>query len=79
MYADDIVIMSETEEGLKNSLNKLVIYYEKWHLEINHKKTKTIIFQARTLKKLNMVINKQPIEDVKPFKYLAILIKMTNT
>ena len=32
MYADDIVILSETEEGLKNSLNKLVICNEKLHL-----------------------------------------------
>ena len=46
MYADDIVIMSETEEGLRNSLNKFVIYNEKWHFEVNHKETKTMIFQA---------------------------------
>ena len=78
MYADDIVIMSETEEGLKNSLNKLVIYNEKWHLEVNHKKTKTMIFQARTLKKLNIVKNKQPIEDVKQFKYLGNIITSTG-
>ena len=71
MYADDIVILSETEEGLKNSLNKLVMHNEKWYFEVNHKKTKTMIFQAQTLKKVNMVINKQPIKDVKQFKYLG--------
>ena len=70
--------MSETEEGLKNSLNKLVIYNEKWHLEVKHKKTKSMIFQARTLKKLNMVINNQPIEDVKQFKYLENIITSTG-
>ena len=37
-----------------------------------------MIFQARTLKKLNMVINNQPIEDVKQFKYLGNIITSTG-
>ena len=51
MYADDLLILSETEQGLKDSLNRLSIYNEKWLLKVNYNKTKTMIFQSRVTKK----------------------------
>ena len=81
MYADDLVLLSETEQGLKDSLSKLLIYNEKWHLNINYKKSKTMIFQTRATKTLNITLNEQPIEEVKQFKsvshdkYFLLLIK----
>ena len=30
LFADDAVIMSDTKQGLQNSLNKLEAYCEKW-------------------------------------------------
>ena len=77
MYADDIVLLSETEDGLRNCLEKLMVYNEKWHLKLNHKKTKTMIFQAKYKKKLNIILNGHPLEEVKQFKYLGNII--TNT
>ena len=35
MYADDLILMSETKEGLQNCLNKLQEYTMKWNLKIN--------------------------------------------
>jgi len=35
LYADDIVIMSETEEGLKHGLFLLEIYCNRWKLTVN--------------------------------------------
>ena len=32
MYADDMILMSETVEGLQEMLNTLSIYTEKWGL-----------------------------------------------
>ena len=77
MYADDIVLLSETEDELRNCLEKLMAYNEKWHLKLNHKKTKTMIFQAKYKKKLNIILNGHPLEEVKQFKYLGNII--TNT
>ena len=34
-FADDLVIISESAEGLQNSLNKLQNYCEKWGLTVN--------------------------------------------
>ena len=43
-YADDLVIVSETKEGLQESLNALDQYTSKWFLEVNPKKTKCLTF-----------------------------------
>ena len=66
--------MSETEEGLKKSLNQLSTYSDSWYLKVNQKKTKTMIFQKRVTKQLNIVFNKHPLEEVKQFKYLGNLL-----
>ena len=39
MYADDLIIMSTTQEGLQKSLDGLSKYCKLWKLNINHKKT----------------------------------------
>ena len=43
MFADDLLILSETREGLQNSLNKLSNYCDKWQLTVNCKRTITMI------------------------------------
>ena len=45
LYADDLVLISESKEGLQRSLNKLNDYANMWNLEINTSKTNTVIFQ----------------------------------
>ena len=42
MYADDVILLSETPAGLQNSLPHLQMYCTKWVLEVNIKKTKSI-------------------------------------
>ena len=44
MYADDFLILSETENGLTESLERLSNYAKKWKLKISAKKTKIIVF-----------------------------------
>ena len=44
MYADDVILVSESEVGLQNCLNKLDRYCELWCLDINIDKNKTILF-----------------------------------
>ena len=45
LYADDIVIMSETEEGLKHGLFLLENYCDRWKLTVNATTTKVMIFR----------------------------------
>jgi hypothetical protein len=44
MYADDVILLSETPAGLQISLSHLQKYCTKWGLEVNTKKTKYLIF-----------------------------------
>jgi hypothetical protein len=44
LYADDLVLVSETKEGLQSCLNKLNKYTNTWNLEINIAKTNVVIF-----------------------------------
>ena len=47
MSADDIVLISETKDGLKKSLQILESYCNKWQLIINTKKTKVIAINKK--------------------------------
>ena len=44
MYADDIVIFSNTKSGLQKKVDKLHEYCKEWCLEINLSKTQVLIF-----------------------------------
>ena len=44
LYADDLVLLSRTKEGLQKSINTLYRYTEEWFLEINQTKTKYLVF-----------------------------------
>ena len=40
LYADDLILVSESRYGLQNCLKKLQTYCDKWKLKVNTKKTK---------------------------------------
>ena len=44
LYADDLVLISESAIGFQNSLNILSCYCDKWNLTVNLDKTKSMIF-----------------------------------
>ena len=41
-YADDTILMSETETGLQQALNELLTYCNEWKLAVNEDKTKIL-------------------------------------
>ena len=47
LYADDLLILSETKEGLQHSLDNLYNYCSTWKLQLNVKKTNIVIFSSR--------------------------------
>ena len=81
LYADDLVILSESEVGLQNALNRLSDYCAKWKLTVNLSKTKVIIFNKRghTLKKYRFVYNNSMIEIVPSYCYLGIVFTASGT
>ena len=75
IYADDLVIMSTSAEGLQQCLNKLATYCNKWKLQVNLKKTKVILFnrQGSLIKKHSFLFKSNNIEVTKQHKYLGFM------
>ena len=44
LYADDIVLMSDSACGLQSCINKLELFCNKWNLSVNLDKTNVMIF-----------------------------------
>jgi hypothetical protein len=44
LYADELVLLSESQEGLQNCLNKTWEYCKSWGLQINYAMSKVMIF-----------------------------------
>ena len=45
LFADDLVLLSPTKEGLKQHLDILYRFYQTWALTVNLSKTKIMVFQ----------------------------------
>ena len=79
MYADDIVIMSESKDGLQKCLKKLENYIEMWDMSLNQQKTKILTFQRRgKMPQLNLRFKGKDLEQVKQYKYLGTVINRTG-
>ena len=76
MYADDLVLLSLTVDGLQGKLDKLNRYCEQWALTINTKKTQVMCMsnQKLAIPDINMHIGGTPLTWVSTYKYLGIEI-----
>jgi len=73
LYADDLVLLSESQTGLQSSLERLQQYCTKWGLQVNIDKTKVIIFNTgKTKSHDRFTIGTHSIECVDNYKYLGI-------
>jgi hypothetical protein len=78
-YADDIVLLSTSKNGLQKALNEVQQYCQDWRLKVNHKKTKCMTFTRGTQKeKTPFFIEGEELENVKEYKYLGITINKKN-
>ena len=74
-WADDIVLLSDTKEGLQKQLDQLSLFSANNHISININKTKCLCFnKAGALIRNCFTINGTSIADVKSFKYLGFLV-----
>ena len=75
IWADDILLLSETKQGLQNQINFLYEYSQCNGLNINVNKTKSICFNnAGRLIRNCFFINNTVIEDVNFIKYLGFVV-----
>ena len=74
LYADDLILLSKTENGLKQSLRNLEEYCKRWQLDINVKKSKIMIFNSsgRKLKSDQYFLQGHSLEVTDSYCYLGI-------
>ncbi len=82
LFADDLVMLSETAQGLLHSLSVLYNYSKKWGLKVNPTKSKVIIFRnpgPLTVNTIWRMGNSDLIlERVDEYKYLGVWFKSTG-
>ena len=73
LYADDLLVFSESDSGLNNALSKLNRYCETWGLEVNTTKTKYICLNPdKNIPSPKISFGMTAIENVQSFTYLGI-------
>lgn len=81
LYADDLVLFSQTQHGLQNNVNELLRYGKINSLNINQSKTKALIFNrnGRKLIRYAFYSGRSIIENVTSYKYLGLVLSATGT
>ena len=75
-WADDLVLISKTKEGLHELLNILDKYSADWKMKVNIEKTKVVIFnkQGWVMKGEKLYYRNNCLKNVKYFKYLGLTL-----
>ncbi len=79
LYADDLIVMSETAEGLQNCFDALESYSKEWLLKVNLKKTKVIVFNKRVTNSFKFLYDGGVVEIVNCYVYLGIKFSQSNS
>ena len=81
LWADDLVLLSTSQGGLQNAIDKTHRFYNNLGLQMNTKKTKVMIFNSRGLKLTNekIFLDGSPLEIVDSYQYLGIKFKPSGS
>lgn len=81
LYADDLVLLSPTKEGLQDGLDLLEDYCQSWALTVNLQKTRVMMFQKRSRSQgptHTFTLSHRTIESTKAYTYLGLKITPTG-
>jgi exonuclease III len=79
-YADDLVILSQSKDGLQKCLDNLDEYCMKWKLRINTTKSKhMVISKKRIKKKYEIRMGDKPLEWVNTYNYLGMTVSSNGS
>ena len=81
LYADDLVLMSESTIGLQRQLNVLKDYCDLWQLKVNENKTKIVVFRrGGTLRNYEKwFYGGSRLETVTYFSYLGVYFSSVHS
>ena len=80
LYADDTIIMAESEQDLQISLNSLSDYCKTWNLEVNLTKTKVVIFsKGNVTKHMPFMYDGKNVDVVHDYTYLGVVFNRNGS
>ena len=80
MYADDVVILSTSKQGLQNCVNKLEKVTAESEMSVNIKKTKVLVFnKAGRIKNIEIEFKEQHRECVQQYTYLGVVFAASGS
>ena len=76
LYADDMVVLGETEEALQSLLHKIYEWCNDWRLKVNESKTKIVHFRnaSSDVTEFKFMYGQSELEKVSQYKYLGIIL-----
>ena len=76
LYADDLILISETKTSLQGCLDNLEAYCQKWKLTVNNKRQKSWLWKKRQspAETHRFSFKKEPLEICKLYPYLETII-----
>ena len=78
LYADDLILMSESASGLQKQLDALASFCEQRQLAVNLSKTKVVVFEARQSDVCDFVLSGAVVERVESYEYLGFVFHATK-
>ena len=80
LYADDVVIISESKEGLQQALDKVSEFCYAWHLKVNYTKTKCMEFtRAKRKQDVPFTIGDIHLTSCQSYCYLGTLFAQNGS
>ena len=81
LWADDLILLSRSPEGLQQCVRNLTDYCQKWKLEMNMKKTKVMTFNksGKIIKSIRIFANNTLLKNVKEYTYLGFTVTPSGT
>ena len=80
LYADDTIIMAESDQDLQTALDAVFSFCKLWYLELNISKTKVIIFsRGKVRKHIKFAFDGTELEVVDQYTYLGVTFNYNNT
>ena len=76
LWADDLVLMSDSAAGLQEQLDGLFVFCSNYQRIVNELKTKIMIFGKSDPK--HFIFNKKKLEEVLEYKYLGVVFNRTD-
>ena len=77
-YADDTIILAESEQQLQSMIDKLGATCEQYGMAMNARKTKSMIVEKTPEKQCEVNVKGQRLTQVKQYKYLGTTVENTG-